>query len=105
MAYKGQRVGMDDEQERRMGAMQFIQQRFKTVKPKEVQEYKSQGQFVSAMKDVLSESEVSSMYPSEVWEPQADRFLKNLWAKHSKKMATAKKPVPGSSRGSRMQMR
>jgi hypothetical protein len=105
MAYKGQRVPMDDDRERTMGAMQFIQQRFSGVKPKEVQEYKSQGQFVSAMKDVLSESEVSSMYPSEVWEPQANRFLKNLWAKHSKKMATAKKPVPGSSRGSRIQMR
>ena len=103
--YKGQRPKMSEEQERSGGAMEFIQRQFKGVKPKEVREYRSQGQFVSAMKDVLSEGEVSSMYPAEVWEPQADKFLKNLWAKHSKSMKVAKRPTTGSSRGSRMQMR
>lgn len=105
MAYKGQRMGGNDEQGRMMDAVRFIQQRFSDMKPNEVKEYKSQKEFVSAMKDVLSESELSSMYPSGEWEPQADIFLKNLWAKHSKKMQVAKPSTKGSMRGSRMQVR
>lgn len=96
---------MDEEMERSMGAGEFIRNQFKGFKPSDAKGYKNKREFISAMKDVLTEGDIYEMYPSSVWEPQADKFFTELWAKHSSKMQTAKKPVKGSSRGSRIQMR
>jgi len=110
-----------DLDEQRRGAEMFIRNQLKLVRPKDIDagEYNSPSEFANVfIGDVLGESDITSMYPSKVWEPIAERLLVELYSKFAKSMKAARtkdsdKKIPrtarpskmGRSRYSRIQMR
>jgi hypothetical protein len=87
MASKKMMVPMDspaDDSERMMGAMQYIRKKYGNKFNTEG--YKSPREFIASAKDVISESDISDMYPENVWSKAADKLLMGVWSKRKMKI-------------------
>ena len=87
MASKKMMVPMDspeDDSERMMGAMQYIRKKYGNKFSTEG--YKSPREFIASAKDVISESDISDMYPENVWSKAADKLLMGVWSKRKMKI-------------------
>ena len=87
MASKKMMVPMDspeDNSERMMGAMQYIRKKYGNKFSTEG--YKSPREFIASAKDVISESDISDMYPENVWSKAADKLLMGVWSKRKMKI-------------------
>ena len=74
----------EDDSERMMGAMQYIRKKYGNKFSTEG--YKSPREFIASAKDVISESDISDMYPENVWSKAADKLLMNVWSKRKMKI-------------------
>lgn len=73
-----------DNAERMMGAMQYIRKKYGNKFSTEG--YKSPREFIASAKDVISESDISDMYPENVWSKAADKLLMGVWSKRKMKI-------------------
>jgi hypothetical protein len=73
-----------DDSERMMGAMQYLRKKYGNKWNTEG--YKSPREFIASAKDVISESDISDMYPENVWSKAADKLLMNVWSKRKMKI-------------------
>jgi hypothetical protein len=73
-----------DNAERMMGAMQYIRKKYGTKW--DTEGYKSPKEFIQSAKDVISESDISDMYPENVWSKAADKLLMNVWSRRKMKI-------------------
>lgn len=91
MASKKMRKPMDsasDDAERMMGAMAYIRDKYGKNWDTD---YKSPREFVTAAKDVISESDISKKFPESVWSKAADKVLMGVWNNRKNKMKIARK--------------
>lgn len=91
MASKKMRKSMDaahEDAERMMGAMAYIRDKYGKNWDTD---YKTPREFMSAAKDVISESDISDMYPEEVWSKAADKVLMGVWNRRKNKMKIVRK--------------
>jgi len=87
MASKKMMVPMDspeDSSERMMGAMSYLRKKYGNKFSTEG--YKSPREFIASAKDVISESDISDMYPENVWSKAADKLLMGVWSKRKMKI-------------------
>ena len=73
-----------DNAERMMGAMSYIRKKYGTKW--DTKGYKSPREFIASAKDVISESDISDMYPESVWSKAADKLLMGVWSRRKMKI-------------------
>lgn len=66
------------------GAEDYLKKKIGSGKQFEPNSYAKLKDFKNAAMDVLSESEITSIFPQQVWESAANRYLSNVWKKSSK---------------------
>ena len=66
------------------GAEDYLKDKMGSGKRFEPNSYAKLKDFKNAAMDVLSESEITSLFPKDVWESAANRYLSNVWKKSSK---------------------
>lgn len=98
MASKKRGFNPVDDWDRYIGAGDFIKSQLKKdggMQWLAETAYKAPNQkaFMNEVMDVLSEGEVSSMYPKDVWEPAAKNLLLSIFAKSKKTKAPKMKVV------------
>jgi hypothetical protein len=102
MASKKRSFNPVDDWDRYVGASDFLKSQLKNDNgmkwlAETAMKSANQKAFMDEVLDVLSEGEVSSMYPNDVWEPAAKRILMDVFAKSkakSKMARTADSKIP-----------
>jgi hypothetical protein len=67
------------------GAAMYLKKEHITPKMRGLaRQYRTPKEYVSAMIDAISESDIQSYFAAGDWQPQAERILTNIWKQNNK---------------------